>query len=130
MRDDNNSAEKSKKKYGFVEKNTFCFLPPTIFLIFTFAIYMPSSLFISNIDDFALDYIKIVPLIALVSVAVLVIVYIIGLIIPLKRLFYSYVLLVFSLALGFYIQGNFLNPAFNSLNGKEIAWSEYKIMAL
>ena len=83
-------------------------------------------LFISNIDDFALDYIKIVPLIALVSVAVLVIIYIIGLIIPIKRLFYSYVLLVFSLALGFYIQGNFLNPAFNSLNGKEIAWSEYK----
>lgn len=126
MRDDNNSAEKSKKKYGFVER-ILLLLPPTIFLIFTFAIYMPSSLFISNIDDFALDYIKIVPLIALVSVAVLVIVYIIGLIIPLKRLFYSYVLLVFSLALGFYIQGNFLNPAFNSLNGKEIAWSEYKI---
>ena len=126
MRDDNNSAEKSKKKYGFVER-ILLLLPPTIFLIFTFAIYMPSSLFISNIDDFALDYIKIVPLIALVSVAVLVIVYIIGLIIPIKRLFYSYVLLVFSLALGFYIQGNFLNPAFNSLNGKEIAWSEYKI---
>lgn len=126
MRDDNNSAEKSKKKYGFVER-ILLLLPPTIFLIFTFAIYMPSSLFISNIDDFALDYIKIVPLIALVSVAVLVIVYIIGLIIPVKRLFYSYVLLVFSLALGFYIQGNFLNPAFNSLNGKEIAWSEYKI---
>ena len=126
MRDDNNSAKKSKKKYGFVER-ILLLLPPTIFLIFTFAIYMPSSLFISNIDDFALDYIKIVPLIALVSVAVLVIVYIIGLIIPLKRLFYSYVLLVFSLALGFYIQGNFLNPAFNSLNGKEIAWSEYKI---
>lgn len=126
MRDDNNPAEKSKKKYGFVER-ILLLLPPTIFLIFTFAIYMPSSLFISNIDDFALDYIKIVPLIALVSVAVLVIIYIIGLIIPLKRLFYSYVLLVFSLALGFYIQGNFLNPAFNSLNGKEIAWSEYKI---
>ena len=126
MRDDNNSAEKSNKKYGFVER-ILLLLPPTIFLIFTFAIYMPSSLFISNIDDFALDYIKIVPLIALVSVAVLVIVYIIGLIIPLKRLFYSYVLLVFSLALGFYIQGNFLNPAFNSLNGKEISWSEYKI---
>lgn len=126
MRDDNNPAEKSKKKYSFVER-ILLLLPPTIFLIFTFAIYMPSSLFISNIDDFALDYIKIVPLIALVSVAVLVIVYIIGLIIPIKRLFYSYVLLVFSLALGFYIQGNFLNPAFNSLNGKEIAWSEYKI---
>lgn len=126
MRDDNNPAEKSKKKYGFVER-ILLLLPPTIFLIFTFAIYMPSSLFISNIDDFALDYIKIVPLIALVSVAVLVIVYIIGLIIPIKRLFYSYVLLVFSLALGFYIQGNFLNPAFNSLNGKEIAWSQYKI---
>lgn len=126
MRDDNNPAEKSKKKYGFVER-ILLLLPPTIFLIFTFAIYMPSSLFISNIDDFALDYIKIVPLIALVSVAVLVIIYIIGLIIPIKRLFYSYVLLVFSLALGFYIQGNFLNPDFNSLNGKEIAWSEYKI---
>ena len=72
MRDDNNSAEKSKKKYCFVER-ILLLLPPTIFLIFTFAIYMPSSLFISNIDDFALDYIKIVPLIALVSVAVLVI---------------------------------------------------------
>ena len=55
MRDDNNPAEKSKKKYGFVER-ILLLLPPTIFLIFTFAIYMPSSLFISNIDDFALDY--------------------------------------------------------------------------
>lgn len=57
----------------------------------------------------------------------LLIIYIIGFIIPVKRIFDSYVLIVFSLALGFYIQGNFLNPAFDSLNGNEIDWSSYKV---
>lgn len=126
MKDENMAVPKPQKKYGFVER-IILLLPPTIFLIFTFAIYMPSSLFLSNIDDFALDYVKIVPLIMLVSFAILAAVYIIGLIIPVKRIFYSYVLLIFSLSLGFYVQGNFLNPAFNSLNGKEINWSEYRM---
>lgn len=116
----------SKKKYC-IKDRIFRLLPPTIFLIFTFAIYMPSSLYLSNINDFALDYSKVLPLILMVSFVVLLIIYIIGFIIPVKRIFDSYVLIVFSLALGFYIQGNFLNPAFDSLNGNEIDWSAYKV---
>ena len=116
----------SKKKYC-IKDRIFRLLPPTIFLIFTFAIYMPSSLYLSNINDFALDYSKVLPLILMVSFVALLIIYIIGFIIPVKRIFDSYVLIVFSLALGFYIQGNFLNPAFNSLNGNEIDWSSYKV---
>lgn len=116
----------SKKKYC-IKDRIFRLLPPTIFLIFTFAIYMPSSLYLSNINDFALDYSKVLPLILMVSFVALLIIYIIGFIIPVKRIFDSYVLIVFSLALGFYIQGNFLNPAFDSLNGNEIDWSSYKV---
>ena len=115
-----------KKRYTIKEK-ALRLLPPTLFLIFTFGIYMPSSLFLGNIDDFSLDYSKIVPLLLLASAAIAFVVYIIGAILLNVRLFDSYVLLVFSLALGFYIQGNFLNPAFNSLNGKEINWSNYKV---
>lgn len=115
-----------KKRYTIKEK-ALRLLPPTLFLIFTFGIYMPSSLFLGNIDDFSLDYSKIVPLLLLASAAIAFVVYIIGAILLNARLFDSYVLLVFGLALGFYIQGNFLNPAFNSLNGKEINWSNYKV---
>lgn len=115
-----------KKRYTIKEK-ALRLLPPTLFLIFTFGIYMPSSLFLGNIDDFSLDYTKIIPLILLASAAITVVIYFVGASILNKRAFDSYVLLVFSLALGFYIQGNFLNPAFNTLNGKEIDWSAYKI---
>ncbi len=115
-----------KKRYTIKEK-ALRLLPPTLFLIFTFGIYMPSSLFLGNIDDFSLDYNKIIPLILLASAAIIAAVYFIGILILNKRAFDSYVLLVFSLALGFYIQGNFLNPSFNTLNGKEIDWSAYKV---
>lgn len=121
-----NNTNKKGNKYCFKER-IISLLPPTIFLIFTFAIYMPSSLYLGNINDFALDYIKVLPLILLVALAIFVVVYIVGLIIPVKRIFDSYVLVVFSLALGFYIQGNFLNPAFGSLNGSEIDWSAYRV---
>lgn len=114
------------KRYSIKEK-ALKLLAPTLFLVFTFAIYMPSSLFLGNIDDFSLDYVKIIPLILLASLVISVIIYAIGAVILNSRLFDSYVLLVFSFAIGFYIQGNFLNPSFNTLNGKEINWDAYKI---
>lgn len=120
------NKKEASKKYSIKEK-MLKLLAPTIFLVFTFAVYMPSSLYLSNINEFAVDYIKVLPLILFVAAVIMILVYIVGLVIYHKRIFDSYVLLVFSLAAGFYIQGNFLNPAFDTLNGKDIDWSAYKI---
>lgn len=102
-------------------------LPVSLFLVFTFAVYMPSSLYLSNIDEFSVDFGKIVPVILILAAIMLVAIYIVGALMFKQRIFDSYVLLILSLGLGFYIQGNFLNPAFKSLNGNQINWSAYKV---
>lgn len=112
---------------GKIKEKVIKLFAPSLLLIFTFAVYMPSSLYLSNINEFAVDYSKIVLTILAIAVIAWLAIYIIGLLIFNQRAFDSYVLLISGIALGFYVQGNFLNPAFNSLNGKNIDWSAYRI---
>lgn len=102
-------------------------IPPVCFLIITFCIFMPSSLFLGNIDEFAVDYMDILPIIIVVTLAVLAVIFIVGTVILAisEKAFNVYVLLIFGIALSFYIQGNFLNPKFDVLNGTVIDWSNY-----
>lgn len=122
----NNSDKNGREKYGLLQRLAVLF-PPTLFLVFTFAVYMPSSLYLSNIDEFAVDYDKLVPVIIAVACCAFVAIYVVGALFFHRRLFDSYVLAVFSIALGFYVQGNFLNPAFTSLNGTQIDWNQYRV---
>lgn len=108
-------------------KKFLSLVPPVCFLIMTFCIFMPSSLFLGNIDEFAVDYADILPIIAVVTLAAAAIIFLAGAVIFLisSKAFNIYVLLVFGVALGFYVQGNFLNPSFDVLNGTAIDWSDY-----
>jgi hypothetical protein len=112
-----------------IKKQIIGLIPPLALLVATVCIYMPSTLFLGNIDEFAIDYITIVPIILVVSLVVILVVMLIGMFLPTK-IYDIYRMIVFGGAIGFYIQGNFLNPKFNSLNGAEIDWSRYTVQEI
>ncbi len=101
--------------------------PPICFFIVTFCIFMPCSLFLGNIDEFPIEFEKIIPLVCAVSLIVFVLLTGIGFLFARKgkKRNHSYMGVVFSCALEFYLQGNFLNPHFGVLNGNAIDWSKY-----
>lgn len=100
--------------------------PTSLFAIVTYAIFVPSSLFLQNIDEFKLNYISVVPTILVISCVLWMIISLIPL--PFKNTgFISYWIgMIFSVILCMYIQGNFLNPNFSQLDGGEINWSQYQ----
>lgn len=104
--------------------------PPILFLVITFFIYIPCSLFLGNIDEFAISFNKVVPIVAKVSIAASFFMMILGFVLVWKKAFKVYIALIFGIALGFYIQGNFLNPDFGILNGKDIVWSDYDLSGM
>lgn len=99
---------------------------PLVLLIVTVCIFMPSSLFLGNLDEFAIGFTQVIPLLLLASLIAMIIVLVIGLMIP-KRIYDIYTAVIFGCAMAAYIQGNFLNPDFGVLNGREIQWSQFKV---
>lgn len=100
--------------------------PQLLFLIVTFCIFMPSSLFLGNVDEFAVGYAAIIPLLLVASAAAVVMVMGIGAVMPGKASD-IYAAVIFGGALAAYVQGNFLNPDFGALNGREIQWSRFAV---
>jgi len=100
-------------------------IPMELFLVVTFFVFMPSSLFLSNINEFGIPYSKIVPILLLASVICFVGLTILAIILPSKKIVRHYATLVFSVALALYVQGNFLNPNLPELDGGRIDWSQY-----
>ncbi|MBR2715727.1 MAG: hypothetical protein IKB73_05960 [Ruminococcus sp.] len=98
----------------------------SFFLVYTFFLYGPLKLYIENKDTlwFSFDATLIVTLIISV-VGFLVITLITSL--PKRIIHAGLCCLVFALALGLFIQGNFLNIDYGSgvLDGSEIAWKDY-----
>lgn len=82
-------------------------ISPVIFLIVTFCIFMPSSLFLGNIDQFAVGFAALIPLLMAASLITAVVVILVGLIVP-KKICNIYVAVIFGGALAAYVQGNFL----------------------
>lgn len=101
------------------------FLPTGLFFVITYAVLTPSSLFLQNINEFSFNYIKIAPIILFVAIVILMALAIAALCITNERTLTHYIAFIFGIALALYIQGNFLNPAFPSLDGTEIDWSAY-----
>lgn len=96
--------------------------PQLIFLIVTFCIFMPSSLFLGNLDEFAVGFTALIPLLMAASLITAAVVILIGLIVP-KKICNIYAAVIFGGALAAYVQGNFLNPDFGVLNGRPFpAW--------
>ena len=100
--------------------------PQLIFLIVTFCIFMPSSLFLGNIDQFAVGFTALIPLLMAASLITAAVVILIGLIVP-KKIYNIYAAVIFGGALAAYVQGNFLNPDFGVLNGRQIQWSQFRV---
>ena len=103
--------------------------PQLIFLIVTFCIFMPSSLFLGNIDEFAVGFAALIPLLMAASLITAAVVILIGLIVP-KKICNIYAAVIFGGALAAYVQGNFLNPDFGVLNGRQIQWSQFRVNAI
>ena len=117
-------AERSPYKLSWAER-IGDIVPIALMLVVTFGIFMPSSLYLGNINEFIFEYTRdVLPIILGISAAAFVVIELLISIFP-GRLYLILSSLVFSIGLGFYIQGNFLNPKFSILNGEAIDWASF-----
>ncbi len=100
--------------------------PAALFLIVTYAVFAPSSLFLENINEFSIHYSKILPVILFVTFFLAVFIYATMICLADEKIWHMGIAFVFGIALCVYVQGNFLNPVFPSLDGTEINWSLYQ----
>ncbi len=98
----------------------------SVFFVYTLCLYGPLKLFIENKDIlwFSFDATLIVTII--ISIAILIITTFLSAL-PKGMIHHGICCLIFALALGLFIQGNFLNIDYGSgvLDGSEIAWKDY-----
>ncbi len=94
----------------------------TVFFAFTLGFYMPSALFLGNINEFKVDYYQIVSLILLCGCVAFVLLFLVGSLIRSTFVFSAFLDIIFAGTLGAYIQGNFLNWNLPKLNGAQIDW--------
>ncbi len=104
-------------------KRTFA---PALFLSVTYALYTPSSLFLSNIEEFSLHYIHVIPCILCMTLLLMAGIHLLALCLTDQRTIGFYTSLIFAASLGIYVQSNFLNPKLPSLDGTEINWLLYQ----
>lgn len=102
------------------------FYPVLLFFWMTYVIYSPSALFLNNISEFKMHYIYLLPTFIIVSVILLTLLGGGGIILP-KKAISIYYCFIFAVTLGLYLQMNFLNPTFRTLNGVSIEWEEYSL---
>ena len=96
-------------------------------LSFTFCLYAPIELFLINRKDFVFGLLTFLWMPILFSLAVFVLCVLFGLIFYKKPKWETvYTSLLFGATLSIYIQGNYLNMAIGTMNGKEINWDLYR----
>lgn len=100
-------------------------IPATLFLLITYAIYTPSSLFLQNISEFSITYLHIIPSLLFLTFIICMNVFLAALCVMSEKNVIYFSGFLFALALGLYVQGNFLNPQFPTLDGAPIDWSIY-----
>lgn len=105
-------------------------VPEVVLLVVTLVIFCPSSLFLANISEFAISYSKVLPVILTTAILVAVTCFIGAALLWNERLCRHYRALIGSVALGFYVQSNFLNPDMPELNGTEVNWSDFKMSGI
>lgn len=100
--------------------------PATLFLVVTYAIFTPSSLFLGNIDEFSLRYMNIVPVMIGMSLFLFTVIFFMAVCLRGGKLLLFYIALIFSIAIGMYVQGNFLNVNLPNLDGTLIDWKAFQ----
>lgn len=123
-----NLLDRERRKESI--KNIMWILPEAIFLIVTYAVFAPSSLFLSNIDEFSISYRKVVPVFIVVSILLFTVMVIAAVLLEKKNWVIRWKEFIFSVALGFYLQSNFLNPDLPELNGIAIEWQQYVLSGI
>lgn len=117
----------SSKSRKCVLTNIKSVIPEVLLLVVTLVVFCPSSLFLANISEFAISYSKVLPVILTVAAMVVITCFIGAALIWNERLCRHYRALIGSVALGFYVQSNFLNPDMPELNGTEVNWSDFML---
>ncbi len=112
-----------KLKGFFKERLTL--LLSVLFLTYIFFLHAPFEIFLTNRENFWFDLSDFGWLVGLMFISAFLLCFIVGAFLP-KKLRDIYSVLAFSGGLCVYIQGNFLNIDFGTLNGSEIIWSDYK----
>lgn len=97
----------------------------TTFLIITVMIYIPCSLYLTNIAEFGVEFKTVFPYFFIGAVALLAIMLGVGIIIKSDEIRKIVNIFVFGLGLAVYFQINFLNKSLPVLSGTEIDWSRY-----
>lgn len=100
--------------------------PAVLFFVVTYAVFTPSSLFLGNIDEFSLHYIKIVPILFCMALFLFTGIYFIAVWLIRERTLPFYIALIFGVTAGAYIQSNFLNSKLPILDGALIEWEKYR----
>lgn len=106
--------------------NIVSVFPELLFLVITIFIFIPSSLFLNNIKELSVNYLKVFILLMTFAVFMSLAGIVFACILQKQNLILHYRALLFSLALGFYLQSNFLNPDLPELNGAAIDWSKFR----
>lgn len=99
--------------------------PAALFLNVTYGIFAPSSLFLNNINEFSVSYLTVLPVILVMVLLMTLGAFLVAVCISKENNVIYAGVFFFALALGSYVQGNFLNPKFAALDGTEIIWSDY-----
>lgn len=114
-----------KMKWEELKRVLLWLLPSTFFIVITYAVYTPSALFLQNISEFSVPYRSIIPVLLSVAFLICMIVLFVVLCVVSEKNAVYFNSILFVIALGLYVQGNFLNPEFPSLDGAPIDWSVY-----
>ena len=98
----------------------------SFFFVYTFLFYGPIKLYVENKDILWFDFNSTLTITATISVIALVILTLLTTL-PKKIIHAGLCCIVFAMALGLFIQGNFMNINYGSgvLDGSEIAWKDY-----
>lgn len=113
-----------KKIYVRITDRVKNLFPMLLFFWMTYVIFAPSTLFLNNIDEFKMHYIYLMPTFIVMSVIVLLPISLLGIVLP-QRFIDIYYVFIFYVTICLYVQMNFLNPPFRTLDGVAINWDAY-----
>ena len=102
-----------------------------LFSVVTFAVFMPSSLFLGNTKEFPIGFEKVLPIILVTGGMLFLIEGSAGVLFKKhEKCYFSYINLLFGVTLGFYLQGNFINGNLPRLDGGDIIWDNWSTRAI
>lgn len=119
------------KKSSSVKNKLLLMVPASFFLVITFFLYGPLSLYLPNAQELWFGLGDIMKCVLPVSAAVFALLIILGVVLP-EGISQILAKLVFGCALGLYLQGNLISIRYGSgvMDGSEIKWEHYTKYAI